>query len=123
MIYHAAGGTGRGVLQAAADAGVLGIGVDSNQNGSHPGKVLTSMLKRVDVAVYNAFMDVKNDKWTTGFNVLGLSNGGVGYAVDEHNMKLVSADMKSAVDAAEASIISGAVSIHDYMSDNTCPVK
>ena len=56
-IYAAAGGTGIGVLQAAADAGKLGIGVDSNQNYLHPGTVLTSMLKRVDVAVYNAFKD------------------------------------------------------------------
>jgi basic membrane protein A len=55
VVYHAAGGTGIGVLQAAADAGKLGIGVDSNQNGLHPGKVLTSMLKRVDVATYNVF--------------------------------------------------------------------
>ena len=53
VIYHAAGGTGIGVLRAAADAGKLGIGVDSNQNGLHPGKVLTSMLKRVDIATYN----------------------------------------------------------------------
>ena len=123
VIYAAAGSTGLGVLQAAADAGKFSIGVDSNQNHLHPGSVLTSMLKRVDVAVYNAFMDVKNDKWTTGFNVLGLKEGGVGYAVDENNMKLVSDDMKSSVSKAEADIISGAVTVHDYMSDNTCPVK
>jgi basic membrane protein A and related proteins len=63
VIYHAAGGTGVGVLQAAADAGKLGIGVDSNQNALHPGKVLTSMIKRVDTAVYNAFMDAKNGQF------------------------------------------------------------
>ncbi|MEO1398122.1 MAG: BMP family ABC transporter substrate-binding protein, partial [Pseudomonadota bacterium] len=89
VVYHAAGGTGIGVLQAAADAGALGIGVDSNQNGMHPGKVLTSMLKRVDNAVYSAFMDVKSDKWTTGFNVLDLKAGGVGFAMDENNAPLV----------------------------------
>merc|ERR1711960_109264 len=55
VVYQAAGGTGIGVLQAAADAGIYGIGVDANQNYMHPGSVLTSMLKRVDVAVYNAF--------------------------------------------------------------------
>ena len=123
VIYAAAGSTGLGVLQAAADAGKLSIGVDSNQNYLHPGSVLTSMLKRVDVAIYNAFMDVKDDKWTTGFNVLGLKQGGVGYAVDEHNIKLVSDDMKASVSAAEAAIIDGSVSVHDYMSDNACPVK
>ena len=59
VVYHAAGGTGIGVLQAAADAGKLGIGVDSNQNQLHPGSVLTSMLKRVDNAVYGAFTDAQ----------------------------------------------------------------
>ncbi|MBP0575973.1 BMP family ABC transporter substrate-binding protein, partial [Mycobacterium tuberculosis] len=76
-IYAAAGGTGTGVLAAAADAGKLSIGVDSNQNHLHPGKVLTSMLKRVDVAVYNAFKDEKDAKFTFGLNVLGLKEGGV----------------------------------------------
>lgn len=123
VVYHAAGGTGIGVLQAAADAGALGIGVDSNQNGMHPGKVLTSMLKRVDNAVYSAFMDVKNDKWTTGFNVLDLKAGGVGYAMDDNNKDLVTADMKAAVEAAEAAITAGTVKVHDYMSDSACPVQ
>ena len=121
VIYHAAGGTGIGVLQAAADAGKLGIGVDSNQNHLHPGHVLTSMLKRVDVAVDNAFSDVKNDKWTTGVYVLGLKEGGVGYAMDENNASLVDADMKAAVEKASADIISGAVEVHDYMADSACP--
>ncbi len=121
VVYHAAGGTGIGVLQAAADAGKLGIGVDSNQNGMHPGKVLTSMLKRVDNAVYNAFMDVKNDAWSTGFNVLGLKEGGVGYAMDDNNKDLVDADMKAAVEKASADITSGAVKVHNYMDDSSCP--
>ena len=123
VVYAAAGSTGLGVLQAAADAGKYSIGVDSNQNYLHPGSVLTSMLKRVDVAVYNAFMDVKADKWTTGINVLGLKEGGVGYAVDDNNMKLISDDMKAAVSKAEADIKSGALSVHNYMTDNKCPVK
>lgn len=121
VVYHAAGGTGLGVLQAAKDAGKLGIGVDSNQNGLHPGSVLTSMLKRVDVAVYNAINDVKNDKWTAGFNVLGVKEGGVGYAMDDNNKGLVDDAMMAAVTKASADIISGAVSVHDYMSDSKCP--
>ncbi len=121
VVYHAAGGTGVGVLQAAADAGVLGIGVDSNQNGLQPGKVLTSMLKRVDVAVYNAMNDAKEDKFTSGFNVLGLAEDGVGFAMDDNNKDLVSADMMAAVEKAKADIISGAVEVHDYMSDESCP--
>ena len=66
VVYHAAGGTGIGVLRAAADAGKLGIGVDSNQNGMHPGKVLTSMVKRVDVATYNAFDQAKKGTFKAG---------------------------------------------------------
>jgi basic membrane protein A len=121
VIYAAAGGTGIGVLQAAADAGKLGIGVDSNQNGLQPGKVLTSMLKRVDVAVYNAFTDAKNDAFSYGFSSLGLAEGGVDYAMDENNAALVSDEMKAAVEAAKADIISGKIAVHDYMSDNACP--
>lgn len=121
VIYAAAGGTGVGVLQAAADAGKLGIGVDSNQNGLQPGKVLTSMLKRVDVAVYNSFMDAKDDKFTAGLNNLGLKEGGVDYAMDDNNKDLVTADMKAAVEKAKADIIAGTVEVHDYTSDSACP--
>jgi basic membrane protein A len=119
VIYAAAGGTGVGVLQAAADEGILGIGVDSNQNGMHPGKILTSMLKRVDVAVYNAFMEGEN--LAPGVNVLDLKAEGVGYAMDENNAALVTPEMQAAVDAAAEKIKSGELVVHDYMSDNTCP--
>ncbi|MBS9715932.1 BMP family protein [Pseudohalocynthiibacter aestuariivivens] len=120
VVYAAAGGTGLGVLQTAADEGIFSIGVDSNQNHLHPGSVLTSMTKRVDVAVYNAFTEGADLE--TGFNVLGLSNDGVGYALDEHNDALLNDEMRAAVDAAKAQIISGEISVHDYMSDESCPV-
>jgi basic membrane protein A len=126
VVYHAAGGTGIGVLQAAADAGKLGIGVDSDQNYLHPGSVLTSMMKRVDNAVYSAFMDVKNgataDQWK-GVKVLGLKEDGVGWALDDDNKALITADMKAKVDDAKAKIISGAIEVHDYMADNSCPAS
>ena len=121
VVYAAAGGTGVGVLQTAADENILSIGVDANQNYLHPGKVLTSMLKRVDNAVYEAFSQGENLQ--TGFNVMGIKEGGIGYALDEHNASLVSAEMKAAVDAAADQISSGALSVHDYMSDNSCPVE
>ncbi len=121
VIYHSAGGTGIGVLQAAADANKLAIGVDSNQNGLQPGHVLTSMVKRVDVAVDKAFEDAKNDKWTSGVEVLGLADGGVDWALDDNNAKLVTPEMKSAVEQAKADIISGKIKVHDYMSDQSCP--
>ena len=121
VIYAAAGGTGVGVLQAAADAGKLGIGVDSNQNGLQPGKVLTSMLKRVDTAVYGAFMDAKDGKLAGGINDLGLKEGGVDYAVDENNKDLITPEMKEAAEKAKADIIAGTITAHDYMSDDSCP--
>jgi basic membrane protein A len=121
VVYHAAGGTGLGVLQAAADAGKLGIGVDSNQNHIHPGHVLTSMLKRVDTATYKIFEAAKNDQFKPGVQVLGLAEGGVGWALDEHNKPLITPEMMEPVKKAEEDIKSGAIKVHDYMSDSTCP--
>ncbi len=121
VVYAAAGGTGVGVLQAAADAGKLGIGVDSNQNGLQPGKILTSMVKRVDVAVYNAFMDAKNGSFSAGMSDLGLKEGGVDYAMDDNNKALITPEMAAAAEKAKADIIAGTIKVHDYMSDNACP--
>ena len=121
VVYHAAGGTGIGVLQAAAESGKLGIGVDSNQNYLHPGSVLTSMLKRVDIAAYNVYKEAYDGTWKAGIQVLGLAEDGVGWALDEHNAKLISADMKSKVEAAQADIIAGKLMVHDYMADSSCP--
>lgn len=123
VIYHAAGGTGVGVLQAAADADVLGIGVDSNQNYMHPGNMLTSMLKRVDNAVYDAMMEAHNDAWTSGVNVMGLAEDGVGWALDADNADLITDDMKAAVETAQEQIVSGEIVVHDYTSDGACPVS
>lgn len=121
VVYAAAGGTGIGVLQAAADAGILSIGVDSNQNHLHPGKVLTSMVKGVDNSVYDAFKagaDVE-----PGIKVMDLASGGVSVAMDDNNKPLVTPDMQAAVDAASKGIIDGSIKVHDYMTDNTCPVQ
>ena len=123
VIYQAAGGTGIGVIRAAADAGKLAIGVDSNQNHLAPGSVLTSMLKRVDVAAYQTMKDAMSGDFDTGVRNLGLAEEGVDWALDENNAKLVTAEMKAAVDAARADIIGGKISVHDYRSDNNCPVK
>jgi basic membrane protein A and related proteins len=121
IVYHAAGGTGVGVLRAVADAGKLGIGVDSNQNGLFPGHVLTSMLKRVDVATYNTFQDAKDGKLKSGIYVLGLKEQGVGYALDDYNKALLTPEMKAAADKAAADIVAGTIQVHDYMSDQKCP--
>lgn len=120
VIYAAAGGTGVGVLQTAADEGILSIGVDSNQNYLHPGQVLTSMLKRVDVAVYDAMKAGENVE--TGVFVLGLAEDGVGYALDEYNSDLITPEMKAAVDEARAKIISGELKVASYYDTDSCPV-
>jgi basic membrane protein A len=122
VVYAAAGATGQGVLKAAADAGKLGIGVDSDQNYLFPGKVLTSMVKHVDIATYNSFMDAKNGTWKPGIQALGLKEGGVDYALDEYNKNLITPEIKAKADAAKADIISGKIQVHDYMADNKCPV-
>ncbi|MFN3938431.1 MAG: BMP family protein [Gemmobacter sp.] len=119
VVFAAAGGTGLGVLQTAADAGILSIGVDSNQNYLHPGKVLTSMLKLVDNAVYQAFMD--GPGLETGVVLMNLAAGGVGYALDEHNAELISDEMRAEVDAAAEAIKAGTLAVHDYRTDDTCP--
>ncbi len=121
VVFAAAGSTGLGVLQTAADEGILAIGVDSNQNYLHPGTMLTSMMKRVDLAVYNAFTE--GEDLTTGFNVMGLNNRGVGFAMDEYNKDLVTDAMTAAVYKAAYDVATGAIQVHDYMSDNSCPVE
>ncbi len=123
IVYAAAGGTGVGVLQAAADEGIFSIGVDSNQNYLHPGSVLTSMLKRVDNAVYNTFKAAETGGFEAGINLMDLSTDGVGYAVDDNNAALITDEMRAAVEEAKAAIISGELQVHDYTSDDSCPVK
>ena len=121
VVYAAAGGTGVGVLQAAADAGVFSIGVDSNQNYLHPGSVLTSMLKRVDNATYEVFSGGV-EGFEAGISVMDLGAEGVGYAVDENNEALITDEMRAAVEDAKAKIITGEIEVHDYMSSDSCPV-
>ena len=123
VVYHAAGGTGLGVLQAAADEGRLGIGVDTNQNYLHPGYVLTSMLKRADIAVYAVFDSAFRDAWKSGMQALGLKEEGVGWSLDQHNASLITAQMKSAVEDAKLKIEAGEIRVHDYVRDRECPAK
>ena len=122
VIYQAAGGTGMGVIQAAADAGKYSIGVDSNQNHIAPGSVLTSMLKRVDVAAYQTMVDAMSGSFDTGVRNLGLAEDGVGWAIDENNEDLITVGTARKIEEAKQAIIAGDISVHDYRSDNTCPM-
>ena len=115
VVFAAAGGTGVGVYQAAKDAGKFAIGVDSNQNHLQPGTMLSSMVKRVDVAVYEALKG-----WTPGARSLGLKEDGVEYAVDQDNAKLISPAVKAKLDGFKADIIAGKIKVADYMADNAC---
>lgn len=119
VVFAAAGGTGVGVLQTAADQGILSIGVDSNQNYLHPGQVLTSMLKRVDVAVYDSFE--MGAELETGLVIMDVSNNGVGAAIDENNAELITPEMQAGLDAAKEAIVSGDVSVVNYEQTETCP--
>jgi basic membrane protein A len=115
VVFAAAGTSGLGILQAAKEARILAIGVDSNQNGLHPGTVLTSVLKRVDLAVLQAFSGVR-----PGVTALGLKEGGVDLAMDEHNARLVTPAMRARLDAARADIVSGKFQVVDYTVALAC---
>ena len=116
VVYAAAGATGLGVLQAAKDKGRLAIGVDSNQNHIHPGVILTSMIKRVDLAVYESFKTTKDGTWKAGVRNLGVAEGGVGYALDQHNRALITAEMEKRLEQARADIVAGKIKVTDYMA-------
>ena len=106
VVYQAAGGTGIGVLQAAADAGIMGIGVDTNQNWMHPGNMLTSMLKRLDLTIFEQAEKTAAGTFEPAIVVLGLAEGMVGYAAEDG---MVTDEMAAAVAAASAEIISGSI--------------
>ncbi|HEY7542190.1 MAG TPA: BMP family ABC transporter substrate-binding protein [Methylomirabilota bacterium] len=116
VVYAAAGATGLGVLQAAKDKGRLAIGVDSNQDHIHPGTILTSMIKRVDLAVYETFKAARDGSWKPGVRSLGVAEGGVGYSIDQYNRSLISADMEKRLQQARADIVAGKIKVTDYMA-------
>lgn len=121
VVFHAAGGTGNGVLQAAADAGKLGIGVDSNQNMLHPGRVLTSMVKELDVATRRTLAAARDGTWKAGTLTLGVAEDGVGLAFDANNASLVTPEMRGRVDQARDDIAAGKIVVHDSMTNGACP--
>jgi basic membrane protein A len=114
VIFVAAGASGTGVFDAAEEKKRFAIGVDSNQNWMKPGFILSSMLKRVDVAVYQAIKDAKEGSFKAGTVRFGLPNQGVDYALDSHNDKLISADMRMQLESLKSQIISGKISVPDY---------
>jgi basic membrane protein A len=122
VVFAVAGGSGLGVLQTAKEKGKLSIGVDSNQNSLYPGFVLTSMVKRVDNAVYDSFMQMKNGTWKAGVTAKGIKEGGVDWALDEHNRKLITPEIEKKVLGARKDIIDGKIKVIDIRATNAaCP--
>jgi len=131
VIYAAAGGSGNGLFDALkeengrgpcfpktknrkrVDNCVYGIGVDSNQNYIVPGQIVTSMLKRVDIAVFSTIKRIQSGDLSGGFHVFGLENNGVGYSIDKYNRKLVTRKMEKVVNLFRKKIINGDIIVPD----------
>ena len=111
VVFHASGATGRGVFQAAIQQDRLAIGVDSDQYDEAPGHVLTSMVKRVDVAVFDVIRDLKEGRWQGGVRTFGLAEDGVAWVHDARNQALIPPHVKAAVDSLAAEIQAGRIAV------------
>jgi basic membrane protein A len=114
VIFSAAGASGSGLFDAAEEKKKFAIGVDSNQNWVKPGVVLTSMVKRIDQAVFLVSQDAKQGKFTGGVQRFGLFNQGVDYTVDSYNDKVLTPSIKKRADEIKAQIISGKIHVPDH---------
>jgi basic membrane protein A len=113
VVFQAAGQTGNGVIAGAKEAGIYAIGVDANQNHERPGTVLTSMIKKVDVAVFETTRAVVEGRFRAGVQAFGVADGGVGWALDEHNRDLVSVEDESRLRELEQRIASGELQVEE----------
>ncbi len=123
VIFTAAGNSGLGAFDAVEQYGKTNgvankfvIGVDSNQNGVKPGFVLTSMVKRVDIAVYDVIKELMVGKFEGGFHAFGLDKDGVAYAMDDNNKGLIPDDVIKRVEDARTKIGSGEIKVTDAMT-------
>ncbi|MFZ4541339.1 MAG: BMP family lipoprotein [Rickettsiales bacterium] len=114
IIFAAAGGSSIGVLRAANEMKKLAIGVDINQNGLFPGTVLTSMVKRVDIAVYDTLKNSYESSWSPGIKYLGIKEAALDYAVDQNNRSLITEKLIEQVATARDKIISGKITVESY---------
>ncbi|MNS67928.1 Membrane lipoprotein TmpC precursor [compost metagenome] len=114
VIFVAAGASGSGVFDAAEEKKVFAIGVDSNQNWIKPGVILTSMMKIVDVAVYDTIKETQAGKYAPGVVHYGLANKGVDYTVDQYNEKLITPEIKKKTEDIRKKILDGQIKVPDY---------
>jgi len=111
IIFHASGSTGLGVFEAARQLDKLAIGVDADQYDEAPGHVLTSMIKRVDTAVFECIRSTSQGQWKNGVQVFGLAEKGVGWVYDSRNQALIPAPVKAKVDSLEREIVAGKIQV------------
>ena len=116
VIYVAAGGSGQGVLEAAQEQQKFIIWVDSNGNHLAPGLVLTSMTKEIPASVQRIIQEAVDGNFMAGVRYFGIADGGVSYAVDEHNQSLLSDDIIATVESLKAKIIAGEIVVPDTVS-------
>ncbi|TAE33646.1 MAG: BMP family ABC transporter substrate-binding protein [Alphaproteobacteria bacterium] len=114
VIFAAAGGSSIGVLEAAKEMGTFAIGVDTNQNHLYPGTVITSMVKRVDKAIYEALIAAHSGRWKAGTHYLGLKEGALDYAIDIHNKDKITLAMINEVEKARDQIIRGIIHVEVF---------
>jgi basic membrane protein A len=114
VIYHASGATGHGVFEAADDAHVLAIGVDADQYDERPGTVVTSMIKRADVAVFDIVKEVVDGRFHGGMNVFGLAEGGVDYVHDGPHAAGIPDDVKAKVEALRADVVEKRIRVSNH---------
>jgi basic membrane protein A len=111
VIYHASGSTGLGVFEAARATGKLAIGVDADQYSEAPGHILTSMVKGVDAAVFDAIREVKEGRFQGGIEQFGLKENGVGYIYDANNRALIPDSVRTRVEALRQDIVAGRIKV------------
>jgi basic membrane protein A len=111
IIYHASGSTGLGVFEAARQTGKFAIGVDADQYGEAPGRVITSMVKGIDVAVFDMINRVRNHDFKGGVYTFGLAQNGVGYVYDEHNRAMIPDSIRARLESIKADIIAGKIHV------------
>lgn len=111
VIFHASGSTGLGVFEAARQTGRLAIGVDADQYAEMPGSILTSMVKGVDAAVFDAIRSVKDSSFSGGIRNFGLREQGVGYVYDEYNAALIPQQVRARVEQLRDSIVAGYITV------------
>jgi basic membrane protein A and related proteins len=114
IVFAAAGASGLGVFDAAEERNKWVIGVDANQDWVKPGLVLTSMLKRVDRAVYACIEEASAGKFTGGVKHFGLANKGIDYSVDQYNEKILALSVREKAEAIKAQIIAGKIVVPDF---------